>query len=348
MEVNKKRIEWVDIAKAMCMICVIASHSSYCNEYFGIFFNPFFLSLFFFLSGYVYKDNCTFKELVVKKAKGILIPWFVFGILNIAMKQIISFNEHVDFIIELRGMFLQIRGKMDIEWFLVCLFMSFIPYYFLINKLDKKNSIVISGVLATLSMLYVKYVKINVLGFNTNALPWHLQTIFVADFLMVLGYYYKKEYEEKLKINSKQLVILIEIYVYLIITCYLLFKTTPSINVYNMPILGWYIITILSILIEIEICKRIKNRKVYSFIGSNTLLIFCLHGKCQSITEKLFKILNFDMFFKFNVLGNFIGTSVSVLIILGLLIVPIIIINKFFPFLLGKSNKNGKLLKEKK
>ena len=54
---TSKRIEWVDIAKAICIICVLASHTAFCTDSIKTIFVPFFLSLFFFIFGYLYKDK---------------------------------------------------------------------------------------------------------------------------------------------------------------------------------------------------------------------------------------------------------------------------------------------------
>lgn len=346
---KKERIEWVDIAKFICIIAVIATHSIYCDDIFTIFFSPFFLSLFFFLSGYVYNKKYTFKDVLIKKIKTILIPWFVFGIFNLIAKQIITFNEQTSFITDLKYMFLQIRGIGDIQWFLICLFVSFIPFYFIINKLNKNKSIIISLVLAILNILYVKYIKLNIMGFATNSLPWHLQTIFVATFFMVIGFYYKNEYEKKIKISNKTLIILNVIYIFGVVSIYISSKAIIGINAYNVPIFIWFVVVLMSILIQIEISKKIKNNKIISYIGSNTIIIFCLHGKIQSLVEKLFRIVKLDEVFKLNILTNFIGTTLSCIIIIIALFIPIFIINKYLPFVVGrkyqienKGEKNGR------
>ena len=124
-DVNR-RIDWVDVSKAICIICVIITHSSYCNNYVRAIFEPFFLIAFFFLSGYVYKNKYDFKELLINKSKTILFPWIIFGIINILLSQVYSFNKHDDLITEIGLMFLQIRGYSDTLWFLPCLFISFI------------------------------------------------------------------------------------------------------------------------------------------------------------------------------------------------------------------------------
>ena len=37
-------------------------------------------------------------NIYIKKIRGLLVPWFVFGIINIIASQIISFNEHKNLI----------------------------------------------------------------------------------------------------------------------------------------------------------------------------------------------------------------------------------------------------------
>lgn len=38
----KKRFDWIDIGKAICILLVISVHSRYRNNIIGIFFTPFF------------------------------------------------------------------------------------------------------------------------------------------------------------------------------------------------------------------------------------------------------------------------------------------------------------------
>lgn len=72
-----KRVEWVDIAKYVCIMCVMASHLESMTGELRALFSPFFLTLFFFCSGYVYKQRDGFIGLMVKKYVSYLfLGWY--------------------------------------------------------------------------------------------------------------------------------------------------------------------------------------------------------------------------------------------------------------------------------
>jgi fucose 4-O-acetylase-like acetyltransferase len=76
--------------------------------------------------------------------------------------------------------------------------------------------------------------------------------------------------------------------------------------------------------------KRIKNVKVLSYWGSNSLIIMCSHLQIIRVFEALHIDTN----------NFFIGLAILIFI-LAVEYVIITIINKYMPFLLGKSIKNN-------
>ena len=87
----------------------------------------------------------------------------------------------------------------------------------------------------------------------------------------------------------------------------------------------------------IAIVKNIKNNVVLNFIGQNTLTILALHIMVQSILRGvLFKV--------FHVAPEWIETSLIVSVVLTLvtiaaLVLVILLINRFTPWLAGKKLK---------
>lgn len=71
---NKNRILWIDVAKGICMISVIAGHLGV-TEINKIVFS-YHLTVFFILSGYTLKNNLTV-ETLSKKFKKLMLPYFV-------------------------------------------------------------------------------------------------------------------------------------------------------------------------------------------------------------------------------------------------------------------------------
>ena len=134
-----KRIDWVDTVKFICIIFVMLSHLETCTGFWSAFYTPFFLTAFFFVSGYVYKPRAKFSELLYKKFRQLFVPWLIFSVFNLMLSQVLSFNEHKSLLNELVWNFLQIRGKGDGIWFVACLFVAFIPFYFFVKLYEKSN-----------------------------------------------------------------------------------------------------------------------------------------------------------------------------------------------------------------
>jgi len=179
---------------------VMLSHLESGSSILDKFFSPFFLTTFFFLSGYVYKPTGTFKEHIHKKFRMLFIPWLIFSNLNIALSMIISLRNNRDFLSEYMWNFLQIRGQGDGIWFVGALFMVYIPFYFIIKWNKPIQACGFAFGLSLLSVLYSKFVPTEILPWNSTALPWHLEYIFQAMFWMVFGYYFKifaeKEFDD--------------------------------------------------------------------------------------------------------------------------------------------------------
>lgn len=193
---TSKRIEWVDTGKFICIMFVMLSHLESGSEILDTFYHPFFLTVFFFLSGYVYRQPATFREHFIKKVKGLLVPWFIFSNFNILLSAVVSFREDRNTLSELFWNVLQIRGSGDGVWFVAALFVAFIPFYFVIKWNKPVHACVLSAVLSLISVLYSNLMNPEIFLWGSTALPRHLEYIFQAMLWMVLGYYFRAYAEE--------------------------------------------------------------------------------------------------------------------------------------------------------
>lgn len=345
MSEKAKRIEWIDILKYICIMWVILNHLESRTDALTQFCAPFALSGFFFSSAYFYKDKDDFKTFFVKKVKGLLIPWFLLSVLNIVLSQILSFNEHDSFITEFLWNLVQIRGFHDGLWFVAALFMGYIPLYFFIHRFEKSDKgkksriilISVSFALAIISELYASYFPKDIYPWGSSDLPWHIQLVFIAMFWMVLGYLFKNYYEPKFDSDMCTRNTIICFTVFMIVR-FVPFALGYEFKNEVLRILYEYISSFIGLPALIIASKLRKPNKYYLFIGQNTLLYFALHGKTYSVFQTLLK--RFAGGFYESVLGNVISCSVFAIIftivISVVLIPPIMFINRFMPFLVGK------------
>lgn len=86
---RKDRIDWLDVLKGILIIFVILSHS-YPPDIYRYFFTPFFLTMFFWASGYTFSMKGSGKEFLLKKCRSLLIPLWTLGCIRIILAQIIE------------------------------------------------------------------------------------------------------------------------------------------------------------------------------------------------------------------------------------------------------------------
>ena len=130
----KERIQWIDTAKGIGIICVILGHL-YAPGLF-IFIYSFHIPLFFFLSGYLFNGKSCFKEFVKSKIKGLLIPYIVLGVPLLVLSTIYeSKGFSIDVFFEYCKKFI-LQQRLYTLWFLTSLFVLEILFYF-INKYIK-------------------------------------------------------------------------------------------------------------------------------------------------------------------------------------------------------------------
>lgn len=83
---NKGRIYWVDNARGVAILLVVLGHVSYMPEAMHKVIYAFHMPLFFILSGLFLDERIVeipFIHFLSKKARSLMVPFFVFGILNV-------------------------------------------------------------------------------------------------------------------------------------------------------------------------------------------------------------------------------------------------------------------------
>lgn len=79
---QKQRILWVDIARAITMLCVVIGHIIPAGDVRTVLYG-FHVPLFFFLSGIFFRSDTCFKKFFIERFKNIMIPFYFFGLFAI-------------------------------------------------------------------------------------------------------------------------------------------------------------------------------------------------------------------------------------------------------------------------
>lgn len=328
----KKRVEWVDVGKYICIMFVMLSHLESSSEIIRKFYSPFFLNTFLFMSGYVFNRPDSFKTHIRKKIYGLFIPWFVFSNLNILLSSVVTLKGDRDWKHEVLWNAIQINGFGDGLWFIAALFVAFIPFYFVTGIKNRRVSITISFLMALLSSVYCTYFPGDILPWGTYALPWHLEYIFTAVFWMILGYYYKECYEDALSKYTNVAFMISVCIIYLLIVYFPVKIAQPGNIIFS------FLKSLIGVTIIVLISKRIRSNRYIAYVGANTLVYFALHGKVYAVMEYILSrkaSFFYDMCLNNALYSNLLSIALTILMSF-ILIVPAYCINRWVPWIIGR------------
>lgn len=330
-----KRIVWLDMLKGWGMLLVMLGHVKI-PDFLIVYIYSFHMPLFFFISGYVfnidkYKNTVEFFK---SKSRSLLIPYLSFSLLNyIFWLMFRRFANHNPAIYKpLIGILIGMRGSewaicTGTLWFVLALFISEIFLFFIIKYSKNKNKNIITWLLVFtfLGCLYNKFVGVRLI--------WSIDVSFIAVGFLGLGYLTRKNDLISIIKGKKNIILLclISVFASVLNGGNDMFK-----GVYGNYII-FYIASIAGIAINIIFIKNLPNIKLLNFIGKNTFIYLAFH---QYIVFSVLNKISYKLIG--NIQNNTILTLIAILFVIIALIVlyPVIyIINKYFPFLLGKKNE---------
>lgn len=291
---NGKKIVYMNIAKGLGIIFVVMGHA------FVPFYNflyMFHMALFFFISGYFYKDKYSSNPglLIKKRLKTLYLPYIKYMIIFVLFHNIfMHFNlisPKIDYGTKMIYMYsikdyianiikvLRFGGGEPFAvafWFFRSLFLVNIIFC-LITFLITKLNIEYKSELMSIS-IFILFAIGNLVNFLPNHKSYVITTIgttLVALLIYYLGYLYKR-YEKHIKINILSMIFSFGI---LIIDCFYGHIEMAS-NTYPSP--AFFLLnSILGIYLIMGISKLLEHRKIVckilSYIGENTIIIMALH-----------------------------------------------------------------------
>lgn len=189
----EKRIEWVDIAKGIGIICVVIGHTEISDTLFGRIIYLFHMPLFFYISGYLYKKQENMKAHLKNKSIQLLIPYFVFlfiftpvnGLSDLLNNTSLSISDIISFVLKILSGGKNIGGATTVFWFITCFYLTQILYNLLHNKFSEKSINYIAVVMLILGYLSPMLIAdINI--------PWNANVVLVALPVYHIGYLSRK------------------------------------------------------------------------------------------------------------------------------------------------------------
>lgn len=320
---GKTRIGWVDTAKGIGLLLVIIGHLPI--PLVPVWIYTFHMPLFFFLSGVVFSGKkYTFIEFLKKKVKSLVIPYFSLGLVIYLFYVIVNgvVGEENGLYGSNSEMFVQLLKQEHFWtiWFLACLFLVEIIYYW-INYLFADKKVIISVIICGIGLgLY---------HFGCDGLPWNLDIALIAQFFYHMGYAFKNHKRIYNKMLSKKAlkksIVIAGIFLIINVLAGLLsLKTSGELLDMSVGLYGNELLTIISAISGVFFVIIVSNNvssKILNYLGKNTMIIFAWHSRII--------IVLFDYIFKWfgilqepNILYK-IMQSIIVFICIFLILIPI-------------------------
>ena len=334
---DKKEIEWINVAKTLCIAIIFLNHSEfYCNCNIGVIRNlylPFFVNTFFFLSGYLllkkqlspFYINASLKEwwnmpeggrtLLQNILFRIVLPTVIFAVILYIPKIIIRGGNLL-----LKDMVREtiVDGT---YWFTCALAISEVLFLCALLFRIKKIwfYLCFSVILALVAQILVWH---KIYFFNDDSMPWYYKSGFTACVFLVIGGIYNK-YETLIDNYFKPIICLI-----LIVPCtYILLFHFSSIQCVisrgALDIPGFFVDIVL-IYVFIRISKVLRGGKLFNYIGRHSIGFYFF---CGAIPNAVWVVMNRAGF------NPSLTTTLVCTVLSILLSYPIVfLLNRYVPF----------------
>lgn len=278
---SQKRLVWMDALKGIGILSIMRVHMLGPMEYIQSLIYVGAVAMFFIVAGFNFKFSDSVVEDIKKKAKRLLIPYFIYSILLLVIEHRFNINTLTQAIgiIYARMQLLTCQSPENISfltignapmWFLPCMFLSYLwTYYFYIKQKTRKRKIVVLVVFFALS---------TILTFSPIMLPWSIDTSFLLAILLIIGYKCRKHF---LCTNIRICLITLPLWLLLLHLCG---GSNISIGIYGsmgaLSIIPFVFIAIAETYTLAAIFQKVENTyftKALAYLGRNSLRLMCIH-----------------------------------------------------------------------
>ena len=275
---GKPRIEFIDLAKGVCILLVVTGHviesvNISCPILFCLR-----MPLYFCLSGLFFKPYNGFTDFLRRKTNKLLIPFvffYLFSYLVYALGNILVGRSLSEARFHLLDLFFNDSFFNIPLWFLLCLFEMNMLSYLLVKLGNKLKGGIIAG------MIFCAFI-----GFycarNNVSNPLFLLTSFTCIPFFFLGYFLKRT--NLLLPSTHHTIEILTAAVFVLIACIIAFTcdTPPRIQYFRNTIVSGnflqiYICSTLLVCGLLLICKQIGRLPIISYFGRYSIIILCTH-----------------------------------------------------------------------
>lgn len=275
----KERVNWIDCSKGICICLVLLMHVEKPTIYSRICV-PFFLSQFFFVSGYLFSGNTRksllkwflkqIKQFAILASINILCIYYITG-------QTLTIKPFVGTILQMQT---NEAFPETFLWFIPCMIVAKLIFQILYKISKNEKIFFLLELTATLVGVFITY-RLSIL--SAGSLPWYIQTALYIQLFMLLGYFYKK-YEHLFKLYE-EIILCISAFLYL----FLVFKfnidadlATVYYTDFGMYILQSVLGTVAFSLFIKRLCQN-RNFSFFEYIGRNSLFYYAFENVARLV-----------------------------------------------------------------
>lgn len=267
---SQKRIEFIDLAKGICIILVVLGHCGARINLPGLEIVR--MPLYFILSGLFFKDYGGGYNFFIRKTNKILIPFIFFYLLGCMAYYGIKFLAPQLLITSAGGILDVFNNRQFFNgpiWFLLCLFWCNIIFCQITLHIKREWLRIITVIALGVTGL--------LLGRSGVFIPLFIDVAFTALPFFAFGYYLKKS--DILYPNRYDRYCILFAMVFWGIAYILTITTDYRLSLHYNVLEGWstYFISITSVLAILFLCKTIKHVPFVSYCGRYSIVLLCVH-----------------------------------------------------------------------
>ena len=298
---RNKRLDYIDVCRAIGIILVVLGHTYGIPYNLYLFIFSFHMPFFFILSGFVFNadknQRMGFKQFATRKVRQYIIPYYIFGILNLVFEiiwKLIITKEVIDFsflLFRIKGLILctdDMSATGAPIWFLLCLFISSI-IFFHIPRLRLKYQCI-----TVLSLITIHYILIRFLGDYVTFI-FGFPTFFISVFFMWIGYIFRMIFERKPLLFQGTKCIVISIALILISGFFVIItqnRVNLRSNTYNNYLVFLFVAVAISTGLICLVCNaKFLNTTFTCWLGKKTIYVIGCNYICLYICTEIYYLI---------------------------------------------------------